>query len=61
MGSLAGSFPLVEINAPQRAENDDAGHVQAPTGKAKLSHLGLAHGIEEELHVPASAGQRQNK
>ena len=57
-GAASGTLPLVQRNPPQSAEDDDAGHVQSPTGKLVSSHLGLAHGVEEKLHVPGGAGER---
>lgn len=52
MGLATSPFPFVEDPTPHGAENDDAGHVQRPTGKTVSSHLGLAHGVEKELEVP---------
>ena len=57
MGFLARAFPFVENPAPHRTEDDNAGHVQGPRGKAELAHLGLAHGVKEELKIPSRAGQ----
>ena len=51
----AGPLPLLEHNAPERAEDDDAGHVERPTGELVFAHLCLAHAVEEELHVPDHA------
>ncbi len=34
------------------------GHVEGPGGEVVLAHLGLAHGVEEELEVPDNAGKR---
>ena len=53
----AGAFPFLERDAPQRAEDDDAGHVEGPTGKFEAAHLGFAHGVEEKLEVPGGAGE----
>ena len=33
------------------------GHVEGPGGEVVLAHLGLAHGVEEELEVPDDAGE----
>ena len=30
--------------------------MEGPTGEVVLAHLGLAHGVEEELEVPDDAG-----
>src|SRR5512137_1863286 len=49
--------PLTEVNAPQVAEDDDEGHVQAPAGEVVLAHLGSAHAIEEKLSVPHGAAE----
>ncbi len=54
----AASLPLFECDAPQRAEDDDAGHMQCPAGEFEVSHLGLAHAVEEELQVPDTPCQR---
>src|SRR4030042_526393 len=48
---------LPEGDAPERAENDDAGHVNRPAGEFVLAHLRLAHGVEEKLQVPGDSGQ----
>ena len=56
LGSDTGTVPLFEGNTPQGAEDDDAGHVQRPTGKFEAPHLRLAHGVEEKLHVPGGSG-----
>src|SRR5580704_15609894 len=49
--------PLLETQPPKRAEDDDAGHVQSPTGKAVFAHLGFAHGVEKELEIPGGSGE----
>ena len=54
-GAAAGASPFFQEESPKRGEDDDAGHVEGPTGKIVLAHLGLAHGIEEELEVPDHA------
>ena len=41
--------------APHRAKNDDAGHVECPTGETELAHLGFTHRVEEELKIPDDA------
>src|SRR5579862_5836842 len=51
------AFPLLQPDAPQAAEDDDAGHVQCPTREFVFTHLGFAHRIKEELKIPGSAGQ----
>ena len=56
-GSAAGASPFVQRDAPQGAEDDDAGHVQGPTGELVRAHLRLAHGVEEELEIPGDAGE----
>src|SRR5450755_73500 len=56
-GTRADALPFVQRNSPERAEDNDAGHVQRPTGKLEGAHLGFAHGVEEELHVPGGAGE----
>ena len=57
-GAAAGSAPLLEREAPEGGEEDDAGHVEGPAGEVVLAHLGLAHGVEEKLEVPDDAGER---
>ena len=57
-GAAAGSAPLFEGEAPEGGEEDDAGHVEGPAGEVVLAHLGLAHGVEEELEVPDDACER---
>ena len=49
-------MPLFEDEAPEGGEDDDAGHVEGPAGEVVFAHLGLAHGVEEELEVPDDAG-----
>ena len=55
--AAAGAAPLFEGESPEGGEDDDAGHVEGPAGEVVLAHLGLAHGVEEELEVPDDAGQ----
>src|SRR5579859_2074508 len=50
--------PLSETQSPQRAENDDAGHMQRPARKTITAHLRLAHGVKEKLKIPRGSGQR---
>ena len=56
LGAHAGAVPLLQHQAPEGGEDDDRGHVQGPGGEVVLAHLGLAHGVEEELEVPDDAG-----
>ena len=56
-GAHAGAAPLAQDEAPESGEDDDAGHVEGPGGEVVLAHLGLAHGVEEELEVPDDAGE----
>src|SRR5262249_37852176 len=58
---MAGALPLFEADSPKAAEDDDAGHVERPTGKSVAPHLTLAHGVEEELEIPGRSGQRAEK
>ena len=60
-GLAARAFPFFQRDTPQRAEDDDAGHVQRPTGEFVSSHLGLAHGVEEKLHVPGGARESREQ
>jgi len=53
----ARAFPFLEGDAPERAEDDDAGHVKRPTGKFEAAHLGFAHGVKEKLEIPSGAGE----
>jgi hypothetical protein len=55
--SAAGASPLVQEETPECGKDDDRGHVEGPGGEVVLAHLGLAHGIEEELEVPDDAGE----
>src|SRR5580658_2627435 len=56
-GAAACTSPLMQGYTPESAEDDDAGHVEGPTGEAVLfAHLSFAHGVEEELQVPCEAG-----
>ena len=50
--AAAGASPLFEEESPEGCEDNDAGHVKGPAGEVVLAHLGLAHGVEEELEVP---------
>lgn len=52
------SLPLAQGDSPDRAENNDAGHVQGPTREAEFAHLRLPHRVEKKLHVPRHPGQR---
>src|SRR5277367_3116959 len=61
MRLFAGAFPLVKVYAPQGAENNDAGHVQSPTGKAVRAHLDLAHRVKEKLKIPGRPRQSAEK
>ena len=54
---MTGSAPFFESETPECGEQDDAGHVEGPAGEVVLAHLGLAHGVEEELEVPDDAGE----
>ena len=54
--ATASASPLFQEEAPERGEDNDAGHVEGPAGEVVLAHLGLAHGVEEELEVPDDAG-----
>src|SRR6185437_2520627 len=53
----ARSLPLFQSDSPEAAEDDDAGHMQRPTGELVPSHLGFAHGVEVELKIPRGAVQ----
>src|SRR3546814_16148812 len=53
-----GILPLLEAEAPQRAEDDDARHVERPRGEAEAPHLAFAHRVEEELEVPQRPAER---
>ena len=57
-GATAGSAPLLEREAPEGGEENDAGHVEGPAGEVVPAHFGLAHGVEEKLEVPDDAGER---
>jgi hypothetical protein len=50
--SGTGALPFFQSNTPQGAEDDDAGHMQCPTGELKAAHLRFPHGVKEKLHVP---------
>ena len=52
-----GAAPFPQSESPESAENDDAGHVEGPTGESIFAHLGFAHGVEEKLKVPGGAGE----
>lgn len=53
----ARSFPLFQADPPQAAEDDDASHVERPTGKLVSAHLCFAHRVEKKLEIPGRAGQ----
>ena len=53
--------PLLERQPPQRAEDDDARHVQRPRAEAKPAHLRLAHRVKEKLEIPRRARQRAQR
>src|SRR6185437_9623464 len=53
----ARSFPLFQSDSPEAAEDNDAGHVQRPTGELVPSHLGFVHGVEKELNIPNGSCQ----
>jgi hypothetical protein len=57
LGACASSLPFLQSNAPERAEDDDAGHVKGPTRKLVSTHLGLTHGVEKKLKIPSNSGQ----
>jgi len=54
-------LPTPSGQSPEAAKDNDAGHVQGPAGKFILSHLGFAHGVEEELEIPGCAASAQSK
>src|SRR6266567_7641376 len=54
--AAAGSVPLPQRDTPECAENHDAGHVESPARESIVAHLGLTHGVEEELQVPSDPG-----
>src|ERR1700722_7260312 len=56
-GAEAGSTPLFQEETPEGCEDDDAGHVEGPTGEVVLAHPSLPHGVEEELEVPDHSGE----
>ena len=58
MNLLARAFPFLENPAPHGAEDDDARQMEGSAGETEFAHLGLAHGVEEKLEIPAGAGQR---
>ena len=47
----------MEYPAPHRTKDDDARHMQGPTGEPVLTHLRFAHGVKEELEVPGGPGE----
>ena len=51
----------MERDAPQRAENDDARHVQGPTGEIVLAHPRRTHAVEEKLQIPSDPGDRRKQ
>ena len=51
----AGAFPFLESDAPERAEDNDAGHVESPTGEFEAAHLRFAHGVKEKLKIPGGS------
>ena len=55
--AFAGTLPLTETEAPNRAEEDDRRHVQRPGTELVVAHLGLAHRVEEELKIPDDSGK----
>ncbi len=55
-GAAAGASPLFQRQSPESGEDNNGRHVQGPTGEVVFAHLGLAHGIEEELEVPDDSG-----
>src|SRR5579863_1898982 len=57
LGAKAGTVPFLQPNAPEGAEDHDAGHVQSPAGEFVSPHLRFAHGVEKELEVPGSSRQ----
>ena len=55
-----GATPFMDHDPPQSREDDDAGHVQRPTGEIVFSHLGLTHAVKEKLEIPDDAcGSRE--
>ena len=52
------SSPLLEGETPDGREDNDAGHMQGPAGKAEGPHLALAHRVEKELEVPDRPAER---
>ena len=56
-GAEARALPLAQGDAPERGEDDDAGHVESPACELVLAHARLPHGVEEELEVPDDSGE----
>lgn len=50
------ALPFFQRKTPQGAEDDDAGHMQCPTGELKAAHLRFPHGVKEKLQVPGGPG-----
>src|ERR1041384_5606124 len=50
------AFPLGKEYSQQRSKNDDAGHVQSPTGEIVAAHLRRAHAVKEKLEIPERSG-----
>ena len=55
------ALPLVKNPAPHGAKNDDAGHVKRPRNEIVFAHLRRAHGVKEELEIPAGTGEHAKK
>src|SRR5882757_995573 len=53
--AAAGVLPFLEGDTPEVGEDDDAGHVEGPTGEVVFAHLVGAEGVEKELEVPDDA------
>ena len=53
----AGPLPFMEYPPPHGAEDNDASHMQSPTGETELAHLAFPHCVEEELKVPRRSRQ----
>src|SRR5689334_7509789 len=48
----------MEYPAPHRTKDDDARHMQGPTGEGELAHLGFSHRIKKELEIPNCPSKR---
>ena len=54
-GPAVRAATFVQGQSPQRAEDNDGGNVQRPTGESESTYLRLAYAVEENFQLPDEA------